>query len=192
VLIEFTRAARGASYATIHRRDGVVVRLAGFSVKYRVPHDLAHAVAERELGLADGIFGSIAAGALFSSCRVIAGRQRPDAAGRGERILRANSRAIGFSELLGGALHAAVEHTLQDGLSLGRKVRADWGILTSDPCPYTDARLGRAESTLDSLGREWELTELGGCLVFVWPDRLTSPAPPAPRARPAESRRRAR
>lgn len=188
MLIEFVRAPRGRSYATIHRRDGVVVNLTGFSVKHRIPHDLAHAASERELDLADGIFGSIAAGALFTSCQVLSGRQRPDASARSERILRANARTIGFSEVLGGAIHDAVENG--QPAAVGRRVRADWGVITSDPCPYTDGQFAAAVSTLERLGRDWELTEIGRCLHFVWPDRLTSAVPAAPRARRAESRRR--
>jgi len=63
VRIVFTRVPRGESIATIY------VELPSFSRTHRVPHDLAHAVAERDLGLARGIFGSLAAGALGQYCR---------------------------------------------------------------------------------------------------------------------------
>jgi len=78
----FTRAARGESITTIYRGGGVVVELPSYSRKHRVPHDLAHAVAEREFGLAGGVFGSIAAGAMFDNMRMPAGRPRHDAAAR--------------------------------------------------------------------------------------------------------------
>lgn len=64
-----------------------MVELPSYSRTHRVPHDLAHAVAEREFGRADGVFGSIAAGAVFDNMRVIAGRPRHDAAARGRRVL---------------------------------------------------------------------------------------------------------
>jgi len=47
MLITFTRALSGSTLATIRRGDGVVLELPGYDRKYRVPHDLAHAVTER-------------------------------------------------------------------------------------------------------------------------------------------------
>src|SRR5690606_6617550 len=124
----------GESLATIYRPDGVIEEMPSVSRKHRVPHDLAHAVAERELGLARGIFGSLAAGALFTNVRVVSGRQRHDAAQRSDRMLRANAIDLGRSELLGGALSQVVEAgRLAD---VCEKVRHDWEVLHTEPCPY--------------------------------------------------------
>jgi hypothetical protein len=188
MLITFTRLDRRKANATIERSDGVVVELTGAGVKYRVPHDMAHAVTERELGMSRGIFGSMAAGALFTSCRVLCGRQRYDAAARSRRIIKANTGEIGFSELLGGAVHRVVEGEFKG--DIGAQVRSQWGTLSAEPCPYTDVQLIQAVSTLEQLGREWVDTAPGGHLHIPWPDRLTSPVPPAPRSARAETHRR--
>lgn len=186
--IVFTRVPRGESIATIYRPDGVVVELPSFSRKHRVPHDLAHAVAERELGLARGIFGSLAAGALFSNARVVSGRQRYDAAQRSDRILRANSIDLGRSELLGGALGQVVEAgRLAD---ICARVRHDWAILHTEPCPYSDRQLRDAALTLDRLGQAWQQLRPGEGMDFAWPRRLISPVLPALRRRPTGSRPR--
>ncbi len=71
--ISFHHAPRGESEARIRRQDGVVLILPSYSRKFRVPHDLAHAAAERELGLGGGVFGCIAAGAVFDNMRIADG-----------------------------------------------------------------------------------------------------------------------
>lgn len=76
----------------IHCPDGVVVWLPSYSRKWRVPHDVAHAVTERELGLAQGVFGSIASVAVFDNMQVVSGRPRHDARAVSARILRSNAR----------------------------------------------------------------------------------------------------
>jgi len=81
--VTITRTDRGSTVATIHRRDGVVLELPGYDRQFRVPHDLAHAVTERELGLARGVFGSIAGGGVFDNMHVTTGHPattRPPAA----------------------------------------------------------------------------------------------------------------
>jgi hypothetical protein len=167
--IVFSHADRGTTVATVHRPDGVVVRLPSYSVKHRVPHDLAHAVAERAFGLTDGVFGSIASGAMFDNMSVVSGRQRHDAAQRSKRILRANKRALTTAELMAGVLHDAVEGPMTDPAA---KARHDWGIVREEPFPWTDDQVREAVATLRDLANQW--SELGpeGELEFLWPDRL--------------------
>ena len=82
-----------------------------YSRKYRVPHDLAHLVTERELLLATGVFGSLAAGAMFSNARVVSGRPRHDAAARSKRILAANRRGLAALGAYGTVTARAVTET---------------------------------------------------------------------------------
>jgi hypothetical protein len=188
VRITFTKDFPTESVATIYRPDGVVVELPSYSAKYRVPHDLAHAVAERRLGLAGGIFGTLAAGGLFSNVRVVGGRPRHDAAERSKRVLRANSQELGNSELLGGALHQVVEHGRS---GVVRKIREDWAIINTQPCPFTDEQLTAAADELTLVRRAWAPLAVGDRLEFDWPDRLIRAVPrPAPRRREAGSRHR--
>jgi hypothetical protein len=187
VRIVFTREARGATLATIYRPDSVVVGLNGSAHCTRVPHDLAHAVAERELGLAQGIFGSLAAGAMFSSVVILSGRPRYDAAERSKRILAANTRELHLTELFGGALQSAVDESRLT--SAKRQARQYWNSLSTVPFPYSDEQFDDAAYTLDLLNRAWQQLRIGQGMDFVWPARLISPVPrPAPRRREAGSR----
>jgi hypothetical protein len=50
------------AWALVERDDGVVYRLYGGTAGPRLPYDLVHLVAERELRIKDGIWAAIAAG----------------------------------------------------------------------------------------------------------------------------------
>jgi hypothetical protein len=161
--IVFTRGKWGESIATIHRHDGVVVELPSYSRTHRVPHDLAHAVAEREFGLVDGVFGSIASGAMFENMRVVSGKQHHDAATRSRKILRDNKKALTLAEVMAGAVHHAVERGEPPN------ARHDWGIVRQEPFPYTDEQVDTAVRKLSELAVEWARHHR---VEFDWPDQL--------------------
>jgi hypothetical protein len=189
--IVFTRATRGESIATIHRNDGVVVELPSYSRTHRVPHDLAHAVAERQFGLIDGVFGSIAAGAVFENMRVVAGRPRHDAAERSKRILAANKGSLTVAEVMAGVVHHAVERPT--GTAVFEEARHDWGSVRPDPFPWAEAEVVAAVETLRELGGQWAALGPDGSLEFSWPDRLIGPVPrPAGKTRHPSPRRSTR
>lgn len=164
--VTFLHDPRGECLTLIRRVDGAEFTLSSYSRKHRVPHDLAHAVTERELGMRDGIFGCIAAGAIFDSMQQTAGKKRYDAKTRSTRILKAPN-SIGISESLTSVIHEAVENDRPTPYAL---VRETWGITRHDPCPYLDTDLERATETLRELSHRWQANS--DPLVFPWPKRL--------------------
>jgi hypothetical protein len=164
--LTFLHDPRGECLTLIRRADGAEFTLTSYSRKHRVPHDLAHAVTERELGIPDGIFGCIAAGAVFDSMRQTGGKKRHDAKIRSARILKAPN-SIGISEGITSVIHEAVE---KDRATPYARVREMWGVTQSDPCPYLDPDLDRATETLRELSRRWQKDS--DPLVFPWPRRL--------------------
>ena len=112
----------------IRRADGAEFTLSSYSRKHRVPHDLAHAVTERELGMPDGIFGCIAAGAMFGSMQQTAGKKRYDAKTRSTRILKA-ANSIGISEVITSVLHEAVRRTGRRCTLWSAKAGASAGLI---------------------------------------------------------------
>lgn len=172
MLLEFVSDGGGSSIAIIPRNDGVVVELHGYDRRHRVPHDLAHAVTERELGLADGVFGSIAGGAFFASVRVRSGRQRYDAAARSKRILDMNQRALTVAEVMAGIVHDAFEHP--GGGDPYEKGRIDWAIVCPDPYPWSADDIAGAVRKLSEVAAEWQRD---GRVELFWPDRLVSRVP---------------
>jgi hypothetical protein len=166
--VVFTKGASGHYWSHVHRPDGTVVLLTGYDRKYRVPHDLAHLVTERELRITDGVFGSIMAGALFASVRVVSGRARHDARRRSERVIKANtaSRALGTAELMAGLVHHAVE--TGKPADVAAEARRQWGSLREEPFPYRAAELRCARDRLAEYGTRWQSLPEDGELDIPW------------------------
>lgn len=164
--LTFVHDSRGECFTLIRRADGAEFTLSSYSRKHRVPHDLAHAVTERELGMPDGIFGCIAAGAVFDSMQQTAGKKRYDAKVRSTRILK-GPNSIGISESISGVIHEAVEHNWKTPYA---RVREMWGVTQTDACPYLDPDIDRATDTLRELSRRWQANS--DPLDFPWPKQL--------------------
>jgi hypothetical protein len=175
--LTFQHDPRGESLTLIRRADGAVFTLSSYTRKWRVPHDLSHAVTERELGIADGIFGVIAAGAVFSTMTQIEGKARYDAKVRSARILKA-ARGVGISEAIAAVIHDAVEKRLPTPYA---EVRESWGVISQDPCPYPDEDIDRATTVLRELGAQWSASSEP--LEFPWPARLRATDPKSTRVR---------
>lgn len=145
--MEFAKRDRGGgSIAMITRPDGVRLRLTSYDRKYRVPHDLAHFATEKELGLTDGLFGSIAAGALFDSVEVVSGTR---AGIRSAAVRKRNAVALAFTECLVGVVHLGVDgpdHAVVDGLE------RTWQSRREGRCPYPAERRLAAIRSLKDLG----------------------------------------
>src|SRR5882757_6287432 len=62
------RLDRDGRYVTsIARDDGVTFSMQGVGHNFAIPHDVAHYVVEKALGLDRGFWGSVADGAVFPS-----------------------------------------------------------------------------------------------------------------------------
>jgi hypothetical protein len=136
---------------------------------------LAHVVAERELQLSGGVFGSIASGAMFSNMRVVQGRPRHDAAERSKRLLRGNRRALGLAEIMAGVVHDAVEHGTADEVAAA--ARRAWVSVSADPFPWPDRQLRQAVQQLTALTAEFLHS---GQVEVGWPETLSDPVPSGP------------
>ncbi|GAA2882944.1 hypothetical protein Acy02nite_05290 [Actinoplanes cyaneus] len=172
--VVFVRGPTGTTVATVHRADGVSLLLPGNDRKFRVPHDLAHFATEREFEISGGVFGAIAAGGVFDTMRVVAGKPRHDAAARSKRILDTHRPTLTMAELLAGVVHRAVEDEAADRLPV--LLRNAWNSLGTDPFPWTDEHIGRAGRTLTELAAEWEAQ---GTVKVTWPDHLVARIPAA-------------
>jgi hypothetical protein len=161
----------------VRREDGLTVQLPGYDQRAAVPHHLAHFVAEHQFRLTRGVFGCIAAGAMFGNMSLVGARPRYDAQVRSRAVLRSNASELGLAESLSGVVHDAVEQRLDLGTGYHR-LRAAWGALRPTPCPYAPADLNRVLDLLGELGRRWHALAPGGVLALRWetsPQRLTGP-----------------
>src|SRR5262245_21588200 len=153
---EFHRTDGRGGYAVLIRRDdGLTVRLPGYDRTPRVPHDLAHFIAEREFRLDKGVFGSIAAGAMFTNMAVVDGRARFDAKARSRAVRRAHTVELGLAELVAGVVHDGIERRerFEDVLV---RLREAWGRVRPGPCPFHPETLRRALDILSELADRWQ------------------------------------
>jgi hypothetical protein len=167
--IEFTKGPSRRYRSVLHRADGVLVELDGGSYNRvggragEVPHDLAHLVVERELGLERGVWGVLAAGGLFRGATVIAGRQRPHAARRAREILGASVEQLNQAEVLTRAVCDLSLRDRADPAALRSAAGARWW----SPAVTPDALL-RAFAGLREGGERWAALEAGGTLHLTW------------------------
>lgn len=159
----FERDETRRYFSLVYRDDGVVLRMPGYDRKWRVPHDLTHVAVERELGMARGVLGSIAAGVVFPNMEVVSGRLKHDAKRRSERLARENGAEIGVAELLVGVVHDAVER--RDRTELVARAHAAWGSVHEEPFPYPDSALLAAADALDDMSARWT----GRTFEVEWP-----------------------
>jgi hypothetical protein len=134
---------------------------------------MAHFATEREFNFGQGVFGSIAAGALFSNMVVVAGRARSDVSARSRSVIRAHSAELGLAEAVSGVVHDGVEHDAPVSAVYARLVET-WGSLRPGPCPYQVATLRRCLGVLALLESRWREVAVGQRLALRW----ESPAPP--------------
>jgi hypothetical protein len=152
------------SIAVVTRDDGVTYRFAGGPVTGALPHDLVHFAVEDELGIADGIWGAIAGGVVFSSMTHIGGRRPPHAAQRSAALIRAYRESLNRAELIGGVVDRVATGVL-DLRSLSEQF-ATWPAGGLDP---GDAL--RAAGRLRSEAARWAGSPVGAELVYDWPAR---------------------
>lgn len=83
------------AYSEIGRDDGAVFRMAEFTRGgARLSYDLRHLIVELELGVTDGIWGTIADSGIYTSMRFADGRRLPhDAARKSDALSSATRRA---------------------------------------------------------------------------------------------------
>lgn len=105
--VTFPRQAdQQRGYAVVERDDGVVYGLHGYLNGPELPHDLRHLIVERELRVSDGIWGSIAAGTVYTSMHHLRGRRPPHSEDRSAQLKRAQRNRIMRAELLANLVEA--------------------------------------------------------------------------------------
>jgi hypothetical protein len=157
------------AYALVERDDGVVYRLYGGTAGPRLPHDIMHFVVERELRLRDGIWGGIAAGAVFDSMQYVSGRRPPHAAERSRRLLcgfgQPGLRAELLADLVSSA--AALDTLTRDKI---RRLAAD----KLSVLPGTDVDpvvIAAAAQALQVEAARWARLRVGEELCYEWPGK---------------------
>ncbi len=160
------------AYALVERDDGVVYRLYGGMAGSRLPHDIMHLIAERELRIRDGLWAGIAAGVVFESMCHVSGRRPPHAAEHSRELLRRFRQQGLRAELLADlvASAAALETMSQDKI---RQLTRD-KLAVLDPAEPADATvdpvvIAAAARALQVEAARWARLRVGEELSYEWP-----------------------
>jgi hypothetical protein len=143
---------------TVERDDGVVFAMRGAGGGAELPHDLVHALVETELGIADGIWGCVADGAVWGSMRHVSGRRPPHVTERSDRLKRERAAAIQRAELVADL----VARMARDADVLASQVAAS-GVPA--------ARLRAAADALRDDERRWAALAPGATWTVEWRGR---------------------
>jgi hypothetical protein len=173
------------AYSVIERGDGVVYRMQGSAPGTKLPHDLRHLVVERELRIADGLWGAIAAGIVYTSMEHVQGRRPPHAAERSAELKRAQRQPVTRAGLLADLVEAIAMLDSPSDDDIRRLTSATLSTLpvTEPGADAADAAaapppavLARAARALQVEAARWARLRVGEELVYSWPAAPTAPA----------------
>lgn len=166
------------AYSLIERDDGVVYQMREFTrAGTELPHDLRHFVVERELRIADGIWGGIAAGMVYTSMEHVRGRRPPHSAERSVELKRSQRQRIMRAELLANLVEdIAMLDAPPDG-DIRRLTRAKLSVVPvtepgADPADVAaippPGVLAGAARALQVEAARWARLRAGEELVYEW------------------------
>lgn len=170
--ITFTRSGEHTYTTVAVRDDGVVLEVPSYDRTHLLPHDLAHYVVERELGLQRGFWGCVAAGALFPGIKVISGRRPAHGAARSQAVIREAGQQGTVAEVLVGVLLTIAQEGLDNNWPAARAVlsrawrpgKPSRGSLEADEVQRVCAALREAQ-------QRWQALPVGESTTVSWPQR---------------------
>lgn len=170
--LRLTRLDQRRYESEIIRSDGVTFRVTGVGHMGVIPHDLAHFVVEQALGIRQGFWGSVAAGAIFDSLTHLSGRRRPHSDQKSRDILRRNRGVLTETEIIVGLFDQAFEDGLGDQPSRvrARLERFRWTPPGHPPRVFTDAQVSKACTSWGAMLEAWKRLEIGDTIDLHWPE----------------------
>ncbi len=157
------------AYALVERDDGVRYRLYGGTAGPQLPHDIRHLIAERELGITDGIWAGIAAGVVLASMQHVSGRPPPHAAEVSQQLITQFAGPWLRAELLANLVEsvAALDRPTAPQIRRLAKIKKiklpDAGDAGLDP-----AAISAAATALQVEAARWARLRIGEELCYDW------------------------
>lgn len=148
-----------------------------------MPHDLAHLIVEKEIGLRRGIFGQIAAGGNAGTFHTVssAGENKREAARlrrkvvkRGEKLLHEGRDESAISER---AVYVYLNEWLFRSTDPNRRKLAvqlpsEYKQISDDDALSSKKTLDRVCSSLEWASEQWASLKIGEFFSVTWPDQL--------------------
>lgn len=166
--LTFTRHDERRYATVVVRDDGVTLLVPSFDQPTWLPHDVAHYVVERALGLTHGFWGCVARGAVFSGMQVLQGRQAPHAAARSREIQRemAASQEGTEAEVL---VDFFVRLTQQGYTPSGAAQLGNiWHPSKSTPRSLEAQEVEQICRDLQAMHQQWQALAVGTSITVTW------------------------
>jgi hypothetical protein len=167
--ITFTKTgARG--YEVVARRDDkVVVRIGTPDRPEGLPHDMAHYLVERGLGIERGFWGAVAAGAVFKGVEVVSGRRPPHAAERSKAVIKAGYRQLATAELYVSVFQAVAREGKERDLAyVNARLDDVWRPFRWPRKAVTREGVLRVCEAMREAEKEWRELPVGGSVTVSW------------------------
>ena len=164
------RLDRNGRYETmIKRDDGVSFHTNGVAHTFAIPHDLAHFLVEKALGLDQGFWASVADGAVFQSMSHAGGRRKPNAAKRSKAVLKANARALTEAEVLVRIFNDTIEQGhAEDSPLLQKRLRERLKRPGLEFRVFSAAEISKIYTAYKDMLSKWRELPVGGRLDLRW------------------------
>lgn len=176
-----TRSAERTSVTHVRRDDGVELSLPSHTPLHRLPHDLAHFVVERALGLTTGFWGSIAKGGLLGGMRIAASRN-VSARERSRQVMKHAGSQLTEAEALVGTVVKIYKRRLQNDWPVAQGLlEATWRPARPSRALPTRAEILRLCQALAEAEEGWLSIPIGKSVTLVWPERAAGRRRPKPR-----------
>jgi hypothetical protein len=181
--ITFRRFPGGVdSYSEIERDDGAIFWMTEFSRGgARLPHDLRHLIVELELGVTDGIWGTIADGGIYTSMRFAGGHRLPhNAAGKSDALKKARHHRIGRAELFANLAESIAALDSPTDAQVREIIQRHLAVVPlsepgQDPARVVElpppAALVVAAVALRAAAEKWAALPVGAELSYQWTPR---------------------
>jgi hypothetical protein len=166
--LTFTRRDERRYATVVVRDDGVTLFVPSFEQPTWLPHDLAHYVVERAIGLTHGFWGSVAEGAVFPGMKVLKGRQAPHAAARSREILRqmaASQQGTEAEVMVDFFVHLTQQGCTPRGAAqLGNL----WHPSKSPPRSLETREVQQVCRDLQAMQQQWQALAVGTSMTLTW------------------------
>jgi len=179
-----TRSAEQMSTTRVRRDDGVTLELPSYAPLHRVPHDLAHFVIERALGLTCGFWGSIADGAVFGGMAAVPRRQTARVEDRARQVMRgANSRVTEAEAVVGTVVEIYQRRLDRDWAAARALLDGTWRPARPSRELPSQGEVRRICQELADAEKRWLSMPIDSSVSLVWPKQEATPRRGEPRSR---------
>lgn len=171
--ITFTRQGERSYSTVIVRDDKVTIEVPSYDRPDWLPHDLAHYVVEFNLGLAEGFWGRVAAGAVYPGMKILTGRQAAHATDRSRTLIRENSQTGTEAEVLVGLFVQLAQQGLENDRDTVRVLLGkNWQSARSTRPALQLEEVRQICRKLGEMQQEWKRLATGQDITVTWPRTL--------------------